>query len=53
MAFPNISDILDTTIESRTRQIADNVTKNNAIPPESLKSVLLMQSPMRSARQIG
>ena len=31
MAFPNISDILATTIESRTKQIADNVTKNNAI----------------------
>lgn len=31
MAFPNVSDILATTIESRTRQIADNVTKNNAI----------------------
>ena len=31
MAFPNISDILATTIESRTRQIADNVTDNNAI----------------------
>jgi len=31
MAFPNISDILTTTIESRTRSIADNVTKNNAI----------------------
>jgi hypothetical protein len=31
MAFPNISDILATTIESRTRQIADNVTSNNAI----------------------
>jgi hypothetical protein len=31
MAFPNISDILATTIESRTRQIADNVTENNAI----------------------
>jgi len=29
MAFPNISDILATTIESRTRQVADNVTKNN------------------------
>ena len=27
MAFPNISDILATTIESRTRKIADNVTK--------------------------
>ncbi len=31
MAFPNISDIIATTIESRTRQIADNVTKNNII----------------------
>jgi hypothetical protein len=33
MAFanPNISDIIATTIESRTRQIADNVTNNNAI----------------------
>jgi len=31
MAFPNISDILATTIESRTRKIADNVTKNNAL----------------------
>lgn len=31
MAFPNISDILATTIESRTRALADNVTKNNAI----------------------
>jgi hypothetical protein len=31
MSFPNISDILATTIESRTRKIADNVTKNNAV----------------------
>jgi len=31
MAVPNISDILATTIESRTKQIADNVTANNAI----------------------
>jgi len=31
MAFPNISDILATTIENRTRQIADNVTKNNML----------------------
>jgi len=31
MAFPNISDILATTIESRTKKIADNVTSNNAI----------------------
>jgi hypothetical protein len=33
MAFanPNYTDILTTTIESRTRQLADNVTNNNAI----------------------
>jgi hypothetical protein len=31
MAFPNLSDILATTIESRTKTIADNVTKNNAV----------------------
>lgn len=33
MAFanPNISDIIATTIESRTRKIADNVTNNNAV----------------------
>ena len=31
MAFPNVSDIIATTIESRTRKIADNVTKNNAL----------------------
>lgn len=31
MAFPNVSDILATTIENRSRQIADNVTENNAI----------------------
>lgn len=31
MAFPNISDILATTIESRSRKVADNTTKNNAI----------------------
>jgi hypothetical protein len=31
MAFPNISDILATTIESRTKKVADNVTKNNAL----------------------
>ena len=29
--FPNVSDIVATTIESRTRTIADNVTKNNAL----------------------
>jgi hypothetical protein len=33
MAFanPSVSDIIATTIQSRTRQIADNVTDNNAI----------------------
>ena len=31
MAFPNISDILATTIESRTKKIADSVTDNNAL----------------------
>jgi hypothetical protein len=32
MAFPSsISDIVATTIESRTKKIADNVTKNNAL----------------------
>lgn len=31
MAFPNISDILTTTIEARSRKIADNVTKNNGL----------------------
>lgn len=29
MAFPNISDILATTIESRSKTVADNVTNNN------------------------
>jgi hypothetical protein len=31
VSFPNISDIVATTIESRTRKIADNVTSNNAL----------------------
>jgi hypothetical protein len=31
MSFPNISDIVATTIQSRSKQIADNVTKNNAL----------------------
>lgn len=31
MAFPNISDMVATTIESRSGEIADNVTKNNAL----------------------
>ncbi len=31
MSFPNVSDIIATTIESRSKVIADNVSKNNAI----------------------
>lgn len=31
MAFPNVSDIIATTIENRSKRIADNVTKNNAL----------------------
>jgi hypothetical protein len=31
MAFPNVSDIVATTIQNRSRQIADNVLKNNAL----------------------
>jgi hypothetical protein len=31
MAFPNVSDILATTIENRSKTIADNNTNNNAI----------------------
>lgn len=31
MAFPNVSDIVATTIESRSKKVADNVTKNNAL----------------------
>lgn len=31
MAFPNISDIVATTIEKRSKKIADNVSKNNAL----------------------
>lgn len=31
MAFPNVSDIIATTIEKRSRKIADNVSKNNAL----------------------
>ena len=30
MSFPNLSDIVATTIENRSSEIADNVTKNNA-----------------------
>ncbi len=31
MAFPNVSDVIATTIQSRTGTIADNVTSNNAL----------------------
>lgn len=31
MAFPNVTDIVATTMESRTRTLQDNVTKNNAL----------------------
>lgn len=31
MAFPNVSDIIATTIENRSKKLADNVTKNNAL----------------------
>lgn len=31
MAFPNVSDIIATTIQQRSGVIADNVTKNNAL----------------------
>jgi hypothetical protein len=31
MAFPNLSDIVSTTIENRGADVADNVTKHNAV----------------------
>jgi len=31
MAFPNVSDIVATTIQSRSGELADNVTRNNAL----------------------
>ena len=31
MAFPNLSDIISTTIQSRSAALADNVTENNAL----------------------
>ena len=31
MSFPNLTDIVTTTIESRSKKIADNVSKNNAL----------------------
>ena len=31
MAFPNVTDLVATTIEKRSKKIQDNVTKNNAL----------------------
>jgi len=31
MATPNVSEIMTTTLESRTKKLADNVTTNNAL----------------------
>ena len=31
MAAPNISELLTTTLENRSRKLADNMLKNNAI----------------------
>jgi hypothetical protein len=31
MSFPNLTDIVATTIQNRSKKIADNVTKNNAL----------------------
>ena len=31
MAFPNVSDIVATTIENRSKKLADNVSKSNAL----------------------
>lgn len=31
MAFPNVTDIVATTIENRSKKLADNVTKNNGL----------------------
>lgn len=31
MAFPNVTDIVATTLEKRSGKLADNVTKNNAV----------------------
>ncbi len=38
MAFPNLSDIVATTIEARSREVADNVTNHNALLAQ-MKSV--------------
>jgi hypothetical protein len=31
VSFPNVTDIVTTTMEARSRKVSDNVTKNNAI----------------------
>lgn len=31
MAFPNLSEIVTTTLRNRTGELADNVTRNNAV----------------------
>jgi len=31
LAFPNVSDVVTTTIENRSKKAADNVTRNNAL----------------------
>ena len=31
MAFPNVSDVVTTTIENRSKKAADNITRNNAL----------------------
>ena len=31
MAFPNVTDVVASCIESRTRKLADNCRKNNAL----------------------
>lgn len=43
MAFPNVSDIIATTLEQRSGEIADNVTGNNA-----LLAVLKMKGKVRT-----
>lgn len=31
MSFPNLSEIVTTTLRNRTGELADNVTRNNAL----------------------
>lgn len=38
MAFPNVSDLITTTLEHRSTEIADNVSQNNAILAQLKKS---------------